>query len=104
LDRAGGEEAHEVVLEGQVEAAGARIALAAGAAAELVVDAAALVPLRAEHVQTAELADPVALGLAGGRVLLEQLGQALLALFGVGLEPFGEEVAHGEALGVAAEE
>jgi hypothetical protein len=62
--RAGGEEAHQLVLEGQVEAALARVALAAGAAAELVVDAAALVALGAEHVQAAELADLVALGLA----------------------------------------
>ena len=48
----------------QVEAALAGVALAAGAAAELVVDAAALVALGAEHVEAAELADLVALGLA----------------------------------------
>ena len=35
----------------------ARIALPAGAAAQLVVDPPALVPVRADHVQTAELRD-----------------------------------------------
>ena len=35
-----GEDAHEVVFEREIEARGAGIALAAGAAAELVVDAA----------------------------------------------------------------
>ena len=60
---AGGEQAHQLVLERQVEAALARVALAAGAAAQLVVDAAALVALGAEHVEAAELADLVALGL-----------------------------------------
>src|SRR5215469_6412093 len=40
LDALGPEDAEEVVLEGEVEARGARIALAAGAPAELVVDAA----------------------------------------------------------------
>src|SRR5262249_53772099 len=39
LDARGPEDAEEVVLEGEVEARGARIALAAGAPAELVVDA-----------------------------------------------------------------
>ena len=67
---AGGEEAHELVLEGQVEAALARIALAPGAATELVVDPAGLVALGAEHVEAAELAHLVALGLALGDVLL----------------------------------
>src|SRR5262249_30206893 len=44
------EEADEVVLAGEVEARLAGVALAAGAAAELVVDAARLVPLGAEDV------------------------------------------------------
>ena len=67
LDLVAREDAHQVVLERQVEAARARVALAARAAAELVVDAARLVPLGAEDVQAAELADLVALGLAGRR-------------------------------------
>ncbi len=59
-----GEEAHQLVLEREEEAALARVALAAGPAPELVVDAAGLVALGAEHVQAAELADLVAFGLA----------------------------------------
>src|SRR5262249_9099604 len=51
------EEADEVVLAGEVEGRRAGAALAAGAAAELVVDAARLVPLGAEDVETAELDD-----------------------------------------------
>ena len=47
------EDAHQVVFERQVEAARARIALAAGAAAQLVVDAARLVALGADDVQAA---------------------------------------------------
>ena len=53
--RSPGEQAHEVVLGGQVEARLARVALAAGAAAQLVVDAARLVALGAEDEQAAEL-------------------------------------------------
>ncbi len=55
VDPVAGEEAHELVLPGEVEARLARVALAAGAAAQLVVDAARLVALGAEHVETAEL-------------------------------------------------
>ena len=47
------EDAHQVVLERQVELGAARVALAAGAAAQLVVDAPALVALGAEHVEAA---------------------------------------------------
>ena len=50
---------HEVVLEGQVEARRARVALAAGAAAELVVDAPRVVALGADDVQAAGRDDPV---------------------------------------------
>ena len=50
---------HEVVLEGQVEARRAGIALAAGAATQLVVDPARVVPLGADDVQAAGLDDPV---------------------------------------------
>ncbi len=52
-DALGAEEAHEVVLERQEEARRAGIALAAGAAAQLAVDAARLVALGAEDVQPA---------------------------------------------------
>ena len=53
LDRAGPEPPHQVVLQRQVEPRLARVALPAGAAAQLVVDAARLVPLGAEHVEAA---------------------------------------------------
>ena len=53
LHPVGREDAHQVVFERQVEARGARVALAAGAAAQLVVDAAALVALGADDVQAA---------------------------------------------------
>jgi len=49
------EDAHEVIFERQEELGMPGIALAAGAAAQLVVDAAALVPLGAEHEQSAGL-------------------------------------------------
>src|SRR5579862_4717438 len=55
LDAVAGEQAHEIVLAGEVEARLAGVALAAGAAAKLVVDAPRLVPLGREHVQAAEL-------------------------------------------------
>jgi hypothetical protein len=51
----GPEDAQQVVVEAEVEAAEARIALAARAAAQLVVDPAAFVPLGAEHEQPAGL-------------------------------------------------
>ena len=60
VDPVAGEQAHEVVLGGQVEARLARVALAAGAAAELVVDAPRLVPLGAEHVEAAQVDDALA--------------------------------------------
>ncbi len=44
------EDPHQVVLERKIEARAARVALASGASAELIVDAAGLMPLRAEHV------------------------------------------------------
>src|SRR6185312_873931 len=45
------EDAHQVVFHRQIEAAGARIALAPGTAAQLIVDTARLVPLGADDVQ-----------------------------------------------------
>ena len=50
------EEAHQVVFQGQVEARGTGVALAGGAPAQLVVDAAGLVALGADDVQPAQLA------------------------------------------------
>src|SRR5690606_33095364 len=56
-DALGPEDAQQVVLEREVEAARAGIALAAGAAAQLVVDAPRFVPLGADHVQAARRHD-----------------------------------------------
>ena len=58
LDHRGVEQPHQVVAEREVEPRLARVALAAGAAAQLVVDAPRLVALGAEHVEPAELASP----------------------------------------------
>ena len=57
LDAIAGEDAHQRVFEREVEARGARVALAARAAAQLVVDAARLVPLGGDDAQAAELHD-----------------------------------------------
>ena len=48
------EDAHQIVLQGEIEARAAGIALASGASAKLIVDAAGFVPLGAEDVQAAE--------------------------------------------------
>ena len=62
VDQARVEQPHQVVLEREVEPRLARVALAAGTATQLVVDAARLVALGAEHVEAAELGDLVVLG------------------------------------------
>ncbi len=54
-DPVAGEQAHEIVGAGEVEARLAGVALAARTAAQLVVDAPRLVALGAEDVETAEL-------------------------------------------------
>ncbi len=55
VDPVAGEQADEIVLAREVEARLAGIALPSGAAAELVVDAARLVPLRPEDVEAADV-------------------------------------------------
>ena len=101
---AGGEQPHQVVLQRQVEAAGAGVALAPGPAPELVVDAAALVALGAEHVQPAQRPHLVALGRALVLVLLVELLVPGLALGGVEQVALGQGVEAGQAVGVAAED
>ena len=64
---------HERVLERQVEARRAGVALAAGAAAQLVVDAARLVALGADDVQAARLNDLVVVGIDLGLGLGQRL-------------------------------
>ena len=54
----GAEDAHQIVLQRQEELRAARIALAARAAAQLVVDAAALVALGADDVEAAGRRSP----------------------------------------------
>src|SRR3546814_10996977 len=51
----GAEDAHEIVFQREEELGGARVALAAGAAATLVVDAPPLVALRADDEEAAGL-------------------------------------------------
>ncbi len=52
--------ADEIVLEADEEPAGPRVALPPGAPAQLVVDAPALVPVRAEHIEAAQRRQPAA--------------------------------------------
>ena len=65
------EDAHQVVFEREIEARGTGIALAAGAAAKLVVDAAGFVALGAEDVQSAGGDDFGVLGVGLGFVAVE---------------------------------
>ncbi len=60
LDPVAREQAHELVLAGEVEARLAGVALASRAAAKLVVDAARLVALGAEHVEASGFAHALA--------------------------------------------
>ena len=64
----GGEDAHQVVFQRQIKARRSRIALAAGPATKLIVDAAAFMALGADDMQ------------AAGR------DDLLLVLFAVGLD------------------
>ena len=68
-----GEEAQERVFKREVEAAGTGVALAAGAAAQLVVDAAAFVAFRTDDVQAAGFHDFVVFFLPA----VFQLGDAV---------------------------
>ena len=75
-DALGAEDAHQVVLQREVEARRAGVALAAGAAAQLVVDAARLVALGAEDVQAAERHHALALVRVEQRLDLRNSGLA----------------------------
>ena len=61
----GGEDAHEVVFQREIEARRAGVALAAGTAPELVIYPACLVSLRAQYVEPPELHHLVVLGVGG---------------------------------------
>src|SRR5205085_11144631 len=67
------EDAHKVVFEGEEELRAARIALAAGAAAQLVVDAPRLVALGADDVEAAGLDHGLRRPLALGGLDLDRL-------------------------------
>ena len=101
---AGREEAHEVVFEGQVEPALARVTLPPSAPSELVVDAAALVPLGAQNVEATELAHLVALGPALRVVALELTLEERHSLFALRVEPLRQHLALRESLRVATEQ
>src|SRR5581483_3230695 len=78
--RGGPEDLHQVVLERDEELARARVALAAGAAAELVVDAPRLVAFGADEVQAADVSDARAehdVGAAAGHVGRDRHGGGL---------------------------
>ncbi len=62
------EQAHQIVLQGDVEPALARVPLAAGAAPQLVVNPPGLVALSADNIQAPQLLD--LLGLGGNLLLI----------------------------------
>ncbi|MBG9885217.1 hypothetical protein ABE10_01165, partial [Bacillus toyonensis] len=105
LGRAGLEQAHEVVGEAEVETALPRVTLTTGAAAQLIVDAARLVALGAEHVESSGLGD---LGAFLGDLRLHRLigvvprGLVLLRRLDR-IETLRLELLHGEELRVASE-
>ena len=125
LQRSGGEQTHQLVVEAEVEPALAGVALTAGAAAELVVDAARVVAFGSDDVEAARCAHQIAFGFALLVELGEQLvttGERLVALLHevlghlvdrtrqrevvdehLGAEALLEQLVVGEQLGVAAE-
>src|ERR1019366_1403719 len=82
------ENAQQIVLEGEEEAGGAGIALAAGAAAKLVVDAAGLMALGGDDVQAAErdhfVMFQVGKRLIGGKELVPDIAADTIELLVVG--------------------
>ena len=102
------EDAHQIVIEREIEAAFARVALTAGAAAELVVDAAGLVALGAEDEETAGGFDFFALVGADLFPLVEASSSCFVVL-GFSLRRVasvlsGADFVLGQELGVAAEQ
>ena len=103
VDAVAGEQAHEVVLGGEEEARLAGVALAAGAAAQLVVDPARLVALGAADEQAAGLEDLLAVLLDLRLDARQDLGEALVVVGVAGLEAELGQLELREVLGVAAE-
>ena len=98
-----GEEADHVVFGGEEEAGLAGVALAAGTAAQLVVDAAGLVALGAADEEAAEFAHFLGLGLALRLQLGRLLGQRLLVALALVGDPLLFQLGDRQVLGVAAE-
>ena len=63
VDPLGTEDAHQIVLQGQIELRRPRVALTAGTTAQLVVDTAAFMTFGAEHEQPAGLQNDVTVAL-----------------------------------------
>ena len=105
LDHRGVEQPHQVVAEREVEPRLAGVALAAGPAAQLVVDAPRLVALGAEHVEAAELGHLVVLGRDLVLDRLDRLGPRLLVVLRRldRVEAAGAQLVVGAELDVAAE-
>ena len=92
------EDAHQVVFHRQVEAARARVALASGAAAQLVVDATRFVALGADDVQAAGAERPCRAGSARPRACRSRARSSLSAALG----ELGLEIAAEDDVGAAA--
>ncbi|CAM3719812.1 NAD-specific glutamate dehydrogenase [Tsukamurella strandjordii] len=105
LDLRAVEAPHQLVAQREVEAGLARIALAAGAAAQLVVDAPRLVPLGAQHVQAAGFAHVLGVGLGLLLDLLDGLVPRRLVLLRRGhrVEAALAQLQVGDDVGVAAQ-
>ena len=103
VDPVAGEQAHEVVLGGEEEARLARVALAAGAAAQLVVDPARLVALGAADEQAAGLEHLLAVLLDARLDLRQDVGEALVVVRVARAQAELGELELREVLGVAAE-
>src|SRR5437870_10805754 len=74
-----GKDAQQVVFKRKIEAGRAGVTLTARASSQLVVNAAGLVPLRAEDVQTAEIDHPFVLGVGDGLKARDELAPVLTA-------------------------
>ena len=70
----GSEDPHQVVFKGEIETRRARVALTAGAAAQLIVDTPCLVALSADDVQPANPHDLLVFGI---RLLFEMCKDAV---------------------------
>src|SRR5690606_27775860 len=105
FDHSGVEPAHQFVAQRQVEPGFARVALPAGAAAQLVVDAAGFVAFGAEHVEAAELADFGRFSFGLGLDLLDDLGPLALVLLAVAhrVQAAAAQFGVGQVVHVAAE-